>query len=56
VATYSGSVTRLSNNDIIKNQTGIASDGGLVLSTGTNVKGGNAGGVVPVASPSNLLF
>lgn len=56
VATYSGAITRLSNNDIIKNQTGIANDGGLVLSTGTNVKGGNAAGVVPVASPSTLLF
>jgi hypothetical protein len=55
VETFSGSITRLSNNDIFNNTTSIAATGGVVISTGTNKKGGNAGGTIPVASP-NLLF
>jgi hypothetical protein len=55
VETFSGAATRLSHNDILDNQTSIANSGGIVLSPGTNLRGGNAGGTIPVAS-SSLLF
>jgi hypothetical protein len=51
VATSPG-VVRLSDNSIYNNLTGFGCGGGTLASAGNNRKAGNAGGVVPVCTPT----